>query len=230
MRGRRGAQGADPVPATAVRRPAAGRHSRRVQQGHPGRPRRRDPPGPGPQLPALRHAAQVQLRLPDRRQLESQTGSWVPFTMRVDRPPFDDVRVRQAFRLVVDREQMIKQVLGGHGTASNDIYTIPPQWTDVGVAEPAPPGSRPGGPADLGARWGFRPQEHLGAGGRSAAARRAPAGHRRALPGPAQRRRAAARGDHACPGHPARGADLRRDHLRAGREDAIALRRCIRRW
>ena len=59
---------------------------------------------------------------PNLRLLESQTGAWLPFTMRVDRPPFDDVRVRQAFRLVVDREQMIKQVLGGHGTVGNDLY------------------------------------------------------------------------------------------------------------
>ncbi|MER6992913.1 ABC transporter substrate-binding protein [Saccharopolyspora hirsuta] len=59
---------------------------------------------------------------PNLRLLESETGSWLPFTMRVDRPPFDDVRVRQAFRLVVDREQMVRQVLGGHGTVGNDLY------------------------------------------------------------------------------------------------------------
>ncbi|MGD4637789.1 ABC transporter substrate-binding protein, partial [Xanthomonas citri pv. citri] len=34
----------------------------------------------------------------------SETGNWLPFTMRVDVAPFDDPRVRQAFRLVVDRE------------------------------------------------------------------------------------------------------------------------------
>jgi peptide/nickel transport system substrate-binding protein len=55
--------------------------------------------------------------------LESKTGAWLPFTMRVDRPPFDDVRVRQAFRLMVDREQMVKQVLSGHGTVGNDLYS-----------------------------------------------------------------------------------------------------------
>ncbi|GAA4612772.1 ABC transporter substrate-binding protein [Saccharopolyspora hordei] len=59
---------------------------------------------------------------PNLRLLESETGSWLPFTMRVDRPPFDDVRVRQAFRLVVDREQMVRQVLGGHGRVGNDLY------------------------------------------------------------------------------------------------------------
>ncbi|MQA97570.1 MAG: peptide ABC transporter substrate-binding protein [Streptosporangiales bacterium] len=59
---------------------------------------------------------------PNLKVLESQTGGWLPFTMRVDRPPFDDVRVRQAFRLIVDREEMVRQVLAGHGTVGNDLY------------------------------------------------------------------------------------------------------------
>lgn len=54
--------------------------------------------------------------------LAAETGTWLPFTMRVDRPPFDDVRVRQAMRLVVDREQMINQVLSGQGRLGNDLY------------------------------------------------------------------------------------------------------------
>lgn len=47
---------------------------------------------------------------------------WQPFTMRVDVAPFNDVRVRQAMRLIVDRPQMIKQALGGQGVVANDIY------------------------------------------------------------------------------------------------------------
>jgi peptide/nickel transport system substrate-binding protein len=58
----------------------------------------------------------------DMRVLDSACGAWLPFTMRVDRPPFNDVRVRQAFRLVVDRDQMVRQVLGGHGSVANDLY------------------------------------------------------------------------------------------------------------
>src|SRR5699024_8949075 len=54
--------------------------------------------------------------------LNSETGMWLPFTMRVDKKPFDDVKVRQAFRLVVDREQMIEQVLSGLGTVGNDMF------------------------------------------------------------------------------------------------------------
>ena len=52
------------------------------------------------------------------------TGNWRPFTMRVDVPPFDDVRVRQAMRLIVDREQMIQQALSGFGQLGNDLYSI----------------------------------------------------------------------------------------------------------
>jgi peptide/nickel transport system substrate-binding protein len=55
--------------------------------------------------------------------LISETGAWQPFTMRVDAAPFDDVRVRQAMRLIVDREQMIQQVLGGQGRVANDLYS-----------------------------------------------------------------------------------------------------------
>ena len=66
--------------------------------------------------------------------LNSETGMWLPFTMRVDRAPFDDVRVRQAFRLVVDREQMVEQVLSGHGTVGNDMYAL----YDPGYAEELP--------------------------------------------------------------------------------------------
>jgi peptide/nickel transport system substrate-binding protein len=57
------------------------------------------------------------------RVLVSQTGEWQPFTMRVDKPPFNDVRVRQAFRLIVDRRQMVQLVLLGQGRMANDMYS-----------------------------------------------------------------------------------------------------------
>jgi peptide/nickel transport system substrate-binding protein len=59
---------------------------------------------------------------PNLRVVSSKTGAWQPFTMRVDQAPFDDVRVRQAFRLIVDREQMVQQVLSGEGRIANDLY------------------------------------------------------------------------------------------------------------
>jgi peptide/nickel transport system substrate-binding protein len=41
--------------------------------------------------------------------------------MRVDQPPFDDNRVRQAMKLIVDREAMIANALNGFGTVANDL-------------------------------------------------------------------------------------------------------------
>jgi peptide/nickel transport system substrate-binding protein len=54
--------------------------------------------------------------------LESPSAAWTPICMRVDAAPFDDVRVRQAFRLIADRPQMVQQALAGHGHPGNDLY------------------------------------------------------------------------------------------------------------
>ena len=54
--------------------------------------------------------------------LNAETGAWRPFTMRIDVKPFSDVRVRQAFRLMVDRNQMIEQAYSGLGAVANDMY------------------------------------------------------------------------------------------------------------
>src|SRR5690242_5137181 len=44
-----------------------------------------------------------------------------PFTMRVDKAPFNDVNVRQAMRLLVDRQQLIDSALDGSGTIGADV-------------------------------------------------------------------------------------------------------------
>jgi peptide/nickel transport system substrate-binding protein len=54
---------------------------------------------------------------------EAPTGAWDPFTMRVDQPPFSDVRVRQAFKLLANRPQMVAQALSGHGRVANDVFS-----------------------------------------------------------------------------------------------------------
>lgn len=56
--------------------------------------------------------------------LESAAGNWQTITMRVDMAPFDDVRVRQAMRLIVDRDEMVQRVLSGHGRVGNDMYGV----------------------------------------------------------------------------------------------------------
>lgn len=59
------------------------------------------------------------------KSIVSLAGQWTPFTMRVDMAPFDDVRVRQAFRLIVKRQQLIDQALSGFGAIGNDTFS---QW------------------------------------------------------------------------------------------------------
>jgi len=70
-------------------------------------------------LPAAQVAA-VQAK--GLKVLNSQTGGWVPLCMAIDMPPFDDNRVRQAMRLIVDRQGMIDQIASGYGTVANDLY------------------------------------------------------------------------------------------------------------
>jgi peptide/nickel transport system substrate-binding protein len=55
--------------------------------------------------------------------LEGQGAGWLPLCMAIDMPPFDDNKVRQAFRLIVDRNAMLQQVLSGHGRVANDLYS-----------------------------------------------------------------------------------------------------------
>jgi peptide/nickel transport system substrate-binding protein len=46
----------------------------------------------------------------------------VYFTMGTASKPFNDVRVRQAFRLIVDRKALIDEVQSGYGTVLNDLW------------------------------------------------------------------------------------------------------------
>jgi peptide/nickel transport system substrate-binding protein len=55
--------------------------------------------------------------------LVSPTGAWTPLCMRVDVAPYNDVRVRRAFRLLINRPQVIQQGLSGYGFVGNDIYS-----------------------------------------------------------------------------------------------------------
>ena len=53
----------------------------------------------------------------------SHTGAITPFTMRVDQAPFHDVNVRQALRLLVDRQQLINSGLAGYGVVASDVFS-----------------------------------------------------------------------------------------------------------
>jgi len=54
--------------------------------------------------------------------LNAETGAWRPFCMRMDVKPYSDVRVRQALRLIADRQQIIEQAYSGLGAVGNDMY------------------------------------------------------------------------------------------------------------
>jgi peptide/nickel transport system substrate-binding protein len=47
---------------------------------------------------------------------------WQVFLMRVDTAPFNDNRVREAMRLIVDRHALIEGALSGFGTPGNDLF------------------------------------------------------------------------------------------------------------
>ena len=53
----------------------------------------------------------------------SKSGGWLPFVMRTDTRPFNDINVRQGMRYVVDRPAMLKAVYSGYGLIGNDIFS-----------------------------------------------------------------------------------------------------------
>jgi peptide/nickel transport system substrate-binding protein len=54
--------------------------------------------------------------------LNSAGGGWLTICMAVDQEPFTDPKVRQAMRLIVDRDAMVEQVLAGYGSVANDLF------------------------------------------------------------------------------------------------------------
>ena len=81
----------------------------------------------GGQVDAITDVPFAQVPIIQRRRnlklYESQTGGWLPISMRVDVEPFKDVRVREAFKLIADRKQMVGQALSQHGRIGNDVYS-----------------------------------------------------------------------------------------------------------
>ncbi|MGH3586215.1 MAG: ABC transporter substrate-binding protein [Pseudonocardia sp.] len=52
--------------------------------------------------------------------MESESAAYPILEMRMDVAPFDDPAVREAFRLIVDREQIAQNAFGGFATIAND--------------------------------------------------------------------------------------------------------------
>ncbi len=75
---------------------------------------------------------------------ETSPGQIVPMTMRVDTKPFDDVRVRQAMRLIADRDALVAIAQQGLGEVNNDLFgkglefyndTLPQRAQDIDQAK-----------------------------------------------------------------------------------------------
>lgn len=63
---------------------------------------------------AQRDSGQIKL-------LDTASNRPYMFYMRVDVPPFDDVKVRQAMKYIADRQALVDVALNGFGTVANDL-------------------------------------------------------------------------------------------------------------
>ncbi|MEX2647802.1 MAG: ABC transporter substrate-binding protein [Alphaproteobacteria bacterium] len=67
--------------------------------------------------------------------LETGAGTSMTFSMQIDVPPFDDVRIRKALKLAIDRQAMVDTVLLGFGEPGND-NPVPPTWRSAFTDQP----------------------------------------------------------------------------------------------
>jgi len=67
----------------------------------------------------LSEAASVS-SVPGLTLLDSETNMYIPIAMRTDVAPFDDPRVREAFKLIADRQELVDVALNGYGAVAND--------------------------------------------------------------------------------------------------------------
>ena len=67
-------------------------------------------------------------RRPNLRTMEFTSNVVNDFAMRVDRPPFNDVRVRQALSLAIDRKAIIDATLEGVGVVNGPVAAALTDW------------------------------------------------------------------------------------------------------
>jgi peptide/nickel transport system substrate-binding protein len=82
----------------------------------------------------LRATSAQQLESDARVKLLSAEAAMNQFlALRVDRPPFADPRLREAVRVGIDREALVRVVLLGRGQVGNDVYGHGLQYYDTAI-------------------------------------------------------------------------------------------------
>ena len=72
-------------------------------------------------------------RSPDIEVDNVPSGSAITMPMLCDTPPFDNVDVRMALKLAMDRDEIVEKIMFGTGTPGNDFHVSPnmPYWPDI---------------------------------------------------------------------------------------------------
>lgn len=69
------------------------------------------------------------------RILVSSTDGWQSFDMNTRQGPFADPRVRKAFRLLADRDELVRRALQGEGRVANDLYAPQDPTFDTSIPQ-----------------------------------------------------------------------------------------------
>ena len=105
------------------------------------RPRER---APGGQIDAMTDVPPAQVAVVNghsgTKVLESPSAAWTPICMRVDAPPFNDVRVRQAMRLIATGRRWSRRRCRARQDRQRPLRAVRPGVPEVAAA--APPGHR----------------------------------------------------------------------------------------
>ncbi len=86
-------------------------------------------------IPSLQGDANIKL-------METPASQSLTLSMFIDTPPYNDIRVRQAFKKLIDREAILKTALLGYGTIGDDNPIPPDLPLRLAFSGTAP---RPGG-------------------------------------------------------------------------------------